>query len=225
MSHVTTHTSYSGDRPDLRALIPAGARGLLDVGCYEGALGAAFSESRGGAGRVVGIEALPEAIDLARERLDHVIQGDADDPSTWDALGDEVFDAVTFGDVLEHCRDPWAVLRRAVTRLVPGGAVVISLPNVGHYSTLVALLRGTWPRRDRGIHDRTHLRWFGARDLAPLVEAAGLSIEEIRRNYRIIERPHPFNRWAHWFAVPGLRNLVTFQFLVLARKPGEGGGR
>ena len=55
----------------------------------------------------------------------------------------------------------WAVLRAAVRYLEPEGVVIASIPNVGHLDTICNLVfRGLWPYRERGIHDRTHLRFF-----------------------------------------------------------------
>src|SRR6185436_18361828 len=79
------------------------------------------------------------------------------------------FDALLFADVLEHLREPADVLARFATLLSPGGYVIASLPNVRHHTVLWNLFRrGYWPHRDRGIHDRTHLRWFAKRNIEEL---------------------------------------------------------
>ena len=49
-------------------------------------------------------------------------------------FGDQMFDCIIYGDVLEHLRDPWALLAIQVTRLAPGGVVLICMPNVEHWS-------------------------------------------------------------------------------------------
>ena len=50
--------------------------------------------------------------------------------------------------------------------LSPDGYVIISLPNIRHYSTLTELIfKGVWSYRDRGIHDRTHLKFCARRAL------------------------------------------------------------
>ena len=53
--------------------------------------------------------------------------------------------------------------------LEPGATVIVSLPNVGHWSTYAHLARGTWPRKPEGIFDATHLRWFTLRDAEQLL--------------------------------------------------------
>ncbi len=77
------------------------------------------------------------------------------------------------------------------------GLIVASIPNVRHYSTIFSLVvRGYWPYRDRGIHDKTHLRFFTLKNIKELFLDANLDIISIVRNYRIIERPHKYNRYA-----------------------------
>ena len=41
-------------------------------------------------------------------------------------------DAIVFGDILEHLRNPKEVLQRVSALLKPGGKVLISLPNVAN---------------------------------------------------------------------------------------------
>src|SRR3954452_16912575 len=73
--HMTDSTTtpealaaYTGSRPGARALVPASARRVLDLGCSAGALGAGLKE-RGGM-EVVGVELDPELARVAEGRLD-----------------------------------------------------------------------------------------------------------------------------------------------------------
>ena len=143
----------------LQLIDPRGLR-VLDLGCGGGHNGALLK--RAGAREVVGVELDPGAAAEARKRLDRVVECDLAklDPAD---LGDEPFDAVLASDVLEHLLDAEGVLARAVTRLRPGGAVVISLPNVSNVYVFSQLLLKTWPRRGSGLFDRTHVRWFAKR--------------------------------------------------------------
>ena len=210
--------AYTGARPDLLALVPADARRFLDVGCATGAFGTAIKAERAGSS-VVGVEADPEMAALAEERLDRVLAEPVE--QALEALAGERFDCVVCGDVLEHLADPWGVLRALVGLLDEGGSVVASLPNAGHLDTLVNLaFRRRWPYRERGIHDETHLRFFALANVRALFAQAGLEVVALRRHYRIVERPHRLNRLAPLLALPGLRELVAFQYLVLA-KPGR----
>lgn len=209
--------AYTGPREDVLRLVPVSARTVLDVGCSVGHLGSLI-KSRQDA-HVEGIEFDSEMAAIAAQRLDFVSSVDLDHVGALDSLTGRSFDCIVLADVLEHLRDPWGVLRAVSRQLNGGGTVVISLPNVGHYSTIASLLfRARWPYRSRGIHDRTHLRFFGLANLGPLLEGAGLEIVQLVRTFRLVERPHRLNRFSHLFAVPGLRNLFTFQFLIVGRQ-------
>jgi methionine biosynthesis protein MetW len=154
--------------------VPPGAR-VLDIGCAEGYLARALRERRCGA-TVVGLEADPAAADAARAWCEAVVEGDAEDPAVR-ARVEGPFDRVLFGDVLEHLRDPAAVLRWSPAVLGPGGRAVVSLPNIAHWTGRRELLRGRFPRADHGLFDRTHLRFFTRASARALVREAGLRVE------------------------------------------------
>lgn len=212
--------SYIGQRPDVAALVPPSARSILDVGCSVGSLGA-FLQERNHA-RVTGIEHSPSMASHAAQVLHRVIVGDAQEVLTQGELPSRPFDAIIFADVLEHMSDPWTTLQVSLKHLSRHGTIVASIPNVRHFDTIYHLLfRGVWPYRDRGIHDRTHLRFFTRQNIEELFGQAGLCIQELRANYRLIERPHRINRLAPFVAIPGLKPFLAFQYLISARISGN----
>ncbi len=170
---------------------------------------------KAGAREVVGVERDPGAAQDARKRLDRVIECDLAklDPAD---LGDELFDAILASDVLEHLYDAEGLLARAVTRLRPGGAVVLSLPNISNVYVFSQLLLKTWPRRDSGLFDRTHVRFFAKRDMVRLLQGAGL---------RVLRVEPYFTRYRAIRAAALVLSLYVFrdywarQFLLLAVKP------
>ena len=136
---------------------------------------------------MTGVELDPTTAELARPHLYAIAVVDIGDVLDRGSLGNATFDCILLADVLEHLVDPWTILRRLTDHLEPQGIVVTSLPNVRHYTTLLSLLVGKrWPYRDRGIHDRTHLRFFAQRNLAELFQSAGLTITSLRRQYRVV---------------------------------------
>jgi O-antigen biosynthesis protein len=202
----------------LQLIDPRGLR-VLDLGCGGGHNGAMLKKA--GAREVVGVERDPGAARDARGRLDRVVECDLGelDPAE---LGDRPFDAILASDVLEHLADAEGVLARAVTLLRPGGAVVLSLPNVSNVYVFSQLLLKTWPRRSSGIFDRTHVRWFARRDMVRLLRGAGLEVLRVE--------PY-FTRYRAIRAASLVLSLYVFrdywarQFLLLAVKPdrlGEG---
>ncbi|MBU0734196.1 MAG: class I SAM-dependent methyltransferase, partial [Proteobacteria bacterium] len=91
------------------------------------------------------------------------------------------FDLVNCGDILEHLRDPWAMLNRIHSLLRDEGYLVMSVPNVGHWSIVRNLMRGAFQYIPSGLLCATHLRWFTESSIRKALEKAGFSIEIFQR--------------------------------------------
>lgn len=168
---------FEFDRPELRRLVPAGAFRILDVGCGSGAVGAALKAER--ACDVVGIEGFPEAAVRAASRLDRSLCLDLD---ALGALPQDLgrFDAMIFGDVLEHLRDPARLLRALLPSLHPDGVLVCSVPNVKHWSVVAPLLvQDAFTYTDAGLLDRTHVHFFTLNELGAMLDAAGMEATHV----------------------------------------------
>ena len=116
-------------REDLAAKVPEGAAAVLDVGCSRGATAAALRAR--GARRIVGIEPDREDAAAAAKVYDEVLCARLDEVRE---NFDRRFDAILFGDVLEHLADPSEALVRVRPWLSATGVVVASVPNAGHWS-------------------------------------------------------------------------------------------
>lgn len=217
-SHVPRRY-FSDAKPAFLQLIdPRGLR-VLDLGCGGGHNGALLKDA--GAREVWGVELDPGAAREASGRLDRVVECDLARLDQAD-LGDRQFDAILASDVLEHLYDAEGVLARAVTRLRPGGAVVISLPNVSSVYVIGQLLLKTWPRRGSGLFDRTHVRWFAKRDMVRLLESAGLRVLRVEPYFT---RFRAIRTACLVVSLYVFRDYWARQFLLLAVKPdrpGEG---
>ena len=60
------------------------------------------------------------------------------------------------------------------------------------------------------------LRFFAQRNVMALFQGAELTITTLRRQYRVFEPPYRINRYSRILAVPPLRDLLTFQYLIVA---------
>jgi predicted TPR repeat methyltransferase len=155
----------------LRRWIREGASGLrlLDLGAAGGHLGRAVRDR---CAFLAGVEPDPSLPAAAREGYDEWRTSDALEAGPWAPP----FDAIVCGDVLEHLPRPEELLARIREWLRPGGTLYVSVPNVANVTVRAALLTGRFPYAERGILDRTHLRFYTRRTARELVEGAGFRI-------------------------------------------------
>ena len=132
---------------------------ILDVGTASGYLGKVLRE-RGH--YVAGIEKDATAAARARNYYDSLQVADVE---SFEFPYKHEFDYILFADVLEHLRDPSAVLRACTPALKESGKIIISVPNVANIIVRLSLLLGRFDYMDRGILDRTHLRFFTLKSL------------------------------------------------------------
>ena len=144
---------------------------VLDVGCGTGDFSRIMNERLGC--EVVGIEPNDERATCAESNGVQVCRGYLG-ASLAPTLG--TFDFVLFMDVLEHVADPVELLTEARGFLREGGQVVLSVPNVAHWTVRLKLLTGRFDYRPTGIMDATHLRWFTMRTIREVVESAGFEV-------------------------------------------------
>jgi SAM-dependent methyltransferase len=109
--------------------------------------------------------------------------------------GRDKFDVVMSSDVLEHLPAPAELLRLFVAAARPGGLVILSVPNVAHWSVRWNLLWGRFDYEPVGIMDATHLRWFTESSLRALVESVGLEIVEMRQTAGSDAPPYGRGLW------------------------------
>jgi 2-polyprenyl-3-methyl-5-hydroxy-6-metoxy-1,4-benzoquinol methylase len=206
------HLYFANARDDMLAFIPAGVRRILEIGCGTGEFGAAIK--RQSDVEIVGVELVESAAAMARQHLDQVITADIQ-CQTLD-LPAQSFDCLVCNDVLEHLVDPWSVLARLRHFIRPEGWLVTSIPNVRHHKVVRRLLwPGEWRYEDKGVLDRTHLRFFTRASARALVEGAGF---EIVRDEGIHRSGFPV-----WFrainAIMGgtFDDMRYLQFVIVAR--------
>ena len=166
---------YGFSRPEVQRLVSRRAKRILDVGCAGGRVGAGLKARLGA--EVWGIECNAQAAAAAGRYLDRVVQAPVEQALPRIPQGH--FDSIILADVLEHLVDPAAVLAGLSEKLAPNGELIVSLPNVGHWSVLQGLLEGSWEYQDAGILDRTHLKFFTRKSALSLFAAAGFSATSV----------------------------------------------
>jgi 2-polyprenyl-3-methyl-5-hydroxy-6-metoxy-1,4-benzoquinol methylase len=206
----------ASSRDDLAERVPEGAVAVLDVGCSRGATAAALRAR--GVERIVGIE--PDADDAAAaaRAYDRVFASTLEEVT--EDLGG-AFDAIFFGDVLEHLPDPSDALSRVLPWLSPRGVVVASVPNTGHWSVVDDLLRGRFDYVPYSVLSGTHVRLFTRSTVEDLFAASGYEVESVDA---VTLPPHPDDaaRYERLRGFPGAsEDLAAVEFIAVARTAGS----
>lgn len=149
---------------------------ILDIGCGCGAL-IGYLKGIYPNAEMFGIELNSEVAKIASS-MGKVVCGDVEKKEfAWEK---DYFDYIIMGDVLEHLMTPEYVLKRFYKCLKTGGHIIVSMPNVKHYSVLLPLLRhDIFPYSDAGILDRTHVKMYTGVEIHNLLTRSGYKIEII----------------------------------------------
>jgi 2-polyprenyl-3-methyl-5-hydroxy-6-metoxy-1,4-benzoquinol methylase len=165
-------TYYHHVRREIMPLLPENANRILDVGTGAGGtlkwLKSIFPNAA-----TTGVELNFELMEELRRNADVAIIGSVD--QQFAQL--KTYDLILLLDVLEHVADPISTLRKIVSLLEPRGHVIVSVPNIAHFSVSIPLLlQGRFTYKDAGILDRTHLRFFVEDSAIKLLNDAGLVV-------------------------------------------------
>lgn len=162
----TMKASALSSHASLLELVGESPQRVLDVGCGQGQLGSIL-RARGH--HVTGID-----MDRPRFELDEFIQADLSQGLPL-AAGLR-FDVIILADVLEHMPDPLSFLKALLPHVVERGIVLVSLPNVVHWSVRGQVALGRFEYTSKGLLDRGHLRFFTRASAKRLFQDAGLAV-------------------------------------------------
>lgn len=212
---------YSSHSVILSFLQDGSGKRLLDVGAAQGDM-ARLLLNRGY--DVTAVEGDPELAAIARTKCGRVITADLDDPiSDWGGP----FDVIVYGDVLEHLKDPLTVLTSINRQLKQDGMVIVSVPNSAHAWVRMQMCFGRFDYAERGILDKTHLRFFTFASFSRLLREAGLTPVQVkttpaplplvipeRYHGRILNLLHLLNA----AVARGWKTMFAYQFVALTRR-------
>jgi len=203
---------------------PGTGRRLLDVGSAQGDLAARFTAA---GFAVTCLEGDPQLAAMARDKCDEVVVAnlDGDGPALTGR-----FDVIVYGDILEHLKNPVDVFRRLNHYLAPQGTIIVSVPNIAHLYVRLKLLAGHFDYMERGILDRTHLRFFTLATFRAFLAEAGV------RPSKIIATPVPLYLvwpaardagWLRWLQrvntalARGWPTMFGYQFVAVGHPEGD----
>jgi SAM-dependent methyltransferase len=147
---------------DIERLTPY--KRLLDIGCSIGF----FMETAQQRGfDVTGIEFSQVAISMAVPVVkDRILRGDVNQLLT---QAETRYDVVTAFDIIEHTHDPIAFVRDIHRCLAPGGLLVLSTPDTGHF--LRRAMGRAWPM----LQPMQHTVLFSRGAMVEMLIAAGFA--------------------------------------------------
>lgn len=196
---------YAEPREDIFEYIPTGTKTVLEVGCGRAITGKMMEEKLGC--KVTGVELNPLVAEDAKKNISNVILGNIQEIKIEDK-----YDAVVATELFEHLNYPEHFLSKMKGVLNPGGSIILSTPNVGHYSIVEDLIAGRWDYIPIGLLCYTHYRFFTYQTLEDYIERVGFSSYQIIRQKT--ELPKRFSKFLNSTDVD-LESLSTKGFYVI----------
>ncbi len=168
--------------PDLIDVLPLSVKRVIDIGCGIGEIAKEY-HARGEPEYYLGIEITPDDAEVAKQHCSEVWVGNIEefDDNVWDQLAN--FDLWVFGDVLEHLYDPWKVLKKVRSVMPANSSIACCIPNIQHWSIQAKLSIGDWRYTDKGLLDRTHIRFFTRQTILEMLVGAGFEVTDLIPRY------------------------------------------
>lgn len=225
MNEFHDNKSYQGSRRDLIMLLDR-PKNILDVGCNNGAMARSI-KARYPTTSIWGIEINEIAFRSAEPYLNGGGVLDLDDLATLrSTLAELRFDHIICGDVLEHTVNYQQITGILYEHLLPGGRILISVPNYGHWHILWVFLTQKWQRNERGIFDKTHKTILMRRNLIEFMNACpDGKFKLLKRNFRFFEtnRLWKFNMLITYalfplMIIPYIKEFMTMGYIFSITK-------
>lgn len=146
---------------------------VLDAGCYDGRFA---HRARALGHHVTGLDRWKH--EGVADRVDEFIEADLNQPLPSGL--DATYDVVVAGDILEHVVEPHLLLSDLAGKVRPGGELLVSVPNFGHWYPRTRIAVGKFDYDQRGPLDRGHIRFFTRTMIERLIDECGLLVVEAR---------------------------------------------
>lgn len=169
---------YSNIRQDLVGLFQKGKdQKILEIGAGYGET-LYFLKSNGFAAEVVGVDLFEDKLNRENYKpVDDFIFGNIEDLDL--SQYQNYFDVILLPDVLEHIAEPKPVLSKIQQYLKTNGQIIVSMPNIRHYSALYKIfVKGDFRYEESGIFDYTHLRFYCKKNIKELIEDSGYKVKK-----------------------------------------------
>ena len=144
---------------------------ILELGCSSGYLSKFLMQDM--ACVVVGVDINQSVLLQAAPYCQQTIVADLDSNAWLAEIAGQQFDVVLCADVLEHLKNPAAMLASLKPYLHQDSRLLASVPNVAHASIRLELLQGHFDYESLGLLDDTHLHFYTRDGLIAMLMQAG----------------------------------------------------
>lgn len=194
---------YSNVRLDVLDLVPKKEyRRVMEVGGGEFSTLLAFNQDR--SIERWGVDVYP----CSNSSLTF-IHGSIESASVQKKIPNRYFDLILANDVLEHLVDSDNFFNVCHQKLAANGCLILSVPNIRQLRALYQIfIRGTFPRNDAGLFDRTHLRWFCKRDVLSIAAGNDFRLIDFRSVGKLVPKVISRSLLAEFLA---LQHVFVFQ--------------
>jgi len=165
---------------------------LLDYGCADGYFLTIAQKEKW---QISGVELARGMAHQAEQVLGIPI------PNSLDELSKNTFEVVTLWEVIEHLSQPVNQLQRLRNCLRPGGLLMLSTPNTGHWQAVRE------PEAWVGYRPPSHLLFFTSSTLEQLLKQAGFERIAIKKTSPL----PPLPGWLRRLSAPLQHTLTTGQ--------------
>lgn len=196
---------------------------VLDVGCGQGFFAARIATADND---VTGIDILDKPACSHSLAEYHQLNLDHGLSQLEEVLKAHGYDRILLQDILEHLNNPGQLLEDCRPLLSDNGRLLVSVPNIANITVRLSLLLGYFEYTERGILDKTHVRFFTRSSITRLLENSGYQVVETKMTVIPIElvcglpASHPLMRfcisllaWATWL----MPTLLGYQTILIAK--------
>lgn len=188
---------------------------VLDIGCATGFMGEYLIKEKGC--KVIGIDLRKEELKKAEKKLTGVLLADIEESKSVKKIlalnQNKKISIILATSTIEHLKDPANFLQICKKLLTPGGKLIVSTPNIAHWSTRISLLQGNFDYTEYGILDNTHLHFFTLFTFCKLFTGNGYEVQKLLIDPVGGGYPRISRLLAKFFP-----NLFAYQILVVAAR-------
>lgn len=191
-----TSAYYQWYRKEMIPFLPKHYSRVLEIGCGEGN----FREHLSNEHEYWGVEPVKSIATIASEKLDKVLNGTYQE--VVNQIPDDYFDLVICNDVIEHMVDHEEFFQSIKKKIKKDGCLVASIPNVRYLGNLFSILvKKDWEYKNKGILDKTHLRFFTKKSLKRTINNSEFIIDQFKGINSCLVGRSFLERCLYYFAI------------------------